>query len=161
VLAQLDSRHEPETMDPPPLSEWAEDEAPSLGSAPSPPPAYPSTAPASIPPALSPQHVAVLSRGSLGSPPLPKDLPATASRTRTVGDGKYVLEELLGEGGVGEVYRATHRDLRKKVAIKVLHASFQKDLDFCSRFVAEALAASRLDHPNITRVIDFGQQPDG
>jgi eukaryotic-like serine/threonine-protein kinase len=47
------------------------------------------------------------------------------------------------------------------VAVKVLHESFQHDIDFCRRFYAEALAASRLDHPNITRVIDFGQEPDG
>ncbi len=47
------------------------------------------------------------------------------------------------------------------VAVKVLHESFQSDIDFCRRFYAEALAASRLDHPNITRVIDFGQEPDG
>ena len=49
----------------------------------------------------------------------------------------------------------------KYVAVKVLHESFQNDIDFCRRFYAEALAASRLDHPNVTRVLDFGQEPDG
>jgi serine/threonine-protein kinase len=71
------------------------------------------------------------------------------------------MENLIGRGGVGAVYKARHRELRMPVAVKVLHESFQHDIDFCRRFYAEALAASRLDHPNITRVIDFGQEPDG
>jgi serine/threonine protein kinase len=71
------------------------------------------------------------------------------------------MESLIGRGGVGAVYKARHRELRMAVAVKVLHESFQHDIDFCRRFYAEALAASRLDHPNITRVIDFGQEPDG
>ena len=45
--------------------------------------------------------------------------------------------------------------------MKVLHESYQHDIDFCRRFYAEALAASRLDHPNLMRVFDFGQEPDG
>jgi serine/threonine-protein kinase len=45
--------------------------------------------------------------------------------------------------------------------VKVLHEHFQSDIDFCRRFHAEALAASRLDHKNLMRVLDFGQEPDG
>ena len=59
------------------------------------------------------------------------------------------------------MYRASHRDLRIPVAVKVLHHHFQQDLEFCRRFHAEALSASRLDHPNLMRVLDFGQEPDG
>ena len=80
---------------------------------------------------------------------------------RALAGGKLMIEHLIGRGGVGAVYRARHRELRMNVAVKVLHESFQHDIDFCRRFYAEALAASRLDHPNITRVIDFGQEPDG
>ena len=75
--------------------------------------------------------------------------------------GKLVIEGLIGRGGVGAVYRARHRELKMPLAVKVLHESFQHDIDFCRRFYAEALAASRLDHKNVTRVIDFGQEPTG
>ncbi len=80
---------------------------------------------------------------------------------RALAGGKLLIEVLIGRGGVGAVYKARHRELRMPVAVKVLHESFQHDIDFCRRFYAEALAASRLDHPNITRVLDFGQEPDG
>ena len=80
---------------------------------------------------------------------------------RTLAGGKLLLEGVIGAGGVGSVYRAAHRDLRIPVAVKVLHHRFQQDLDFCRRFHSEALAASRLDHPNLVRVLDFGQEPDG
>ena len=80
---------------------------------------------------------------------------------RAIAGGKLVIEGLIGAGGVGSVYRASHRDLRIPIAVKVLHEHFQRDLEFCRRFHAEALAASRLDHPNLMRVLDFGQEADG
>ena len=80
---------------------------------------------------------------------------------RALAGGKLVIEQLIGRGGVGAVYKARHRELMMPVAVKVLHESFQHDVDFARRFYAEALAASRLDHTNITRVLDFGQEPDG
>jgi len=80
---------------------------------------------------------------------------------RTLAGGKLIIESLIGRGGVGAVYKARHRELHIHVAVKVLRESLQQDIDFCRRFYAEALAASRLDHPNITRVIDFGQEPSG
>jgi serine/threonine-protein kinase len=80
---------------------------------------------------------------------------------RALAGGKLKIEQMIGRGGVGAVYKARHRELRMSVAVKVLHESFQQDIEFCKRFYSEALAASRLDHPNITRVIDFGQEPDG
>ena len=80
---------------------------------------------------------------------------------RSLANGKLIIESLIGGGGVGAVYKTRHRDLRMPVAVKVLHDNFQADADFGRRFHAEALAASRLNHPNITRVLDFGQEPDG
>ena len=105
---------------------------------------------------LSASHTADLSRAS----PLPQE-PVDNILGRALAGGKLMMETLIGRGGVGAVYKARHRELRMAVAVKVLHESFQHDIDFCRRFYAEALAASRLDHPNITRVIDFGQEPDG
>lgn len=80
---------------------------------------------------------------------------------RTLAAGKLQIESLVGKGMMGAVYKALHRELRIHVAVKVLHESFQHDVEFCRRFYAEALAASRLDHPNLVRVYDFGQEPDG
>ena len=105
---------------------------------------------------LSASHTADLSHVG----PLPTG-PDDGLIGRALAGGKLLIESLIGRGGVGAVYRARHRELRMPVAVKVLHESFQHDIDFCRRFYAEALAASRLDHPNITRVIDFGQEPDG
>jgi len=106
--------------------------------------------------ALSASHTADLSQ--VGPLPTGPDEPLLG---RALAGGKLMIEQLIGRGGVGAVYKARHRELRMPVAVKVLHESFQHDIDFCRRFYAEALAASRLDHPNITRVIDFGQEPDG
>jgi serine/threonine protein kinase len=81
---------------------------------------------------------------------------------RTLGSGKLEIEARVGSGGYGNVYRARHRDLRTAlVAVKVLHDGAQRDAGFSRRFHAEALAASRTDHKNLVRVIDFGQEPDG
>ena len=80
---------------------------------------------------------------------------------RTLAAGKLRIARLIGTGGAGVVYEAFHRDLRITVAIKALHRELQSDFDFCKRFHAEALATSRLDHPNLMRVLDFGQEPDG
>ena len=79
----------------------------------------------------------------------------------TLAAGKLRIDRLIGTGGAGLVYEAFHRDLRITVAIKALHREFQNDIEFCRRFHAEALATSRLDHPNLMRVFDFGQEPDG
>ena len=80
---------------------------------------------------------------------------------RSLAGGKLQIESLVGTGMMGAVYKALHRELRIPVAVKVLHESYQHDVDFCRRFYDEALAASRLDHPNLVRVYDFGQEPDG
>jgi eukaryotic-like serine/threonine-protein kinase len=93
--------------------------------------------------------------------PLPTEDAHDSKLGRALAGGKLVIEHLIGRGGVGAVYKARHRELMMPVAVKVLHESFQNDIDFARRFYAEALAASRLDHPSITRVIDFGQEPDG
>jgi serine/threonine-protein kinase len=107
-----------------------------------------------------PTNVALTSENAGGLDGVAEDSPE-AFVGRAIAGGKLVIEALLGAGGMGAVYRASHRDLRMPVAVKVLHKNFQNDMEFCRRFHSEALAASRLDHPNLMRVLDFGQEPDG
>jgi len=65
--------------------------------------------------------------------------------------------ELLGEGGMGCVYRARHRQLDRAVALKILAPGTDDDARFEERFLREARALARLDHPGIVRVHDFGR----
>ncbi|MBI2898308.1 MAG: protein kinase [Deltaproteobacteria bacterium] len=76
-------------------------------------------------------------------------------------DGRYVLESIIGEGGMGRVYRARHAELRKPVAIKVLRQELSRSTAFVERFRREARAAGRLDSPHSIRVLDSGQTPEG
>src|SRR5687767_9901790 len=70
--------------------------------------------------------------------------------------GRYEIHSLLGEGGMGEVYRARDTELGRDVAVKVLPSSFSADRDRLSRFKQEACAAGALNHPNILVVHDIG-----
>jgi eukaryotic-like serine/threonine-protein kinase len=71
--------------------------------------------------------------------------------------GRYELEELVGTGGMANVYRASDRLLERRVAIKVLHDRLAHDRDYVERFRREARAIARLSHPNIVTVIDLGE----
>jgi serine/threonine protein kinase len=66
--------------------------------------------------------------------------------------GRYEIRSKIGEGGMGEVYRARDEKLNRDVAIKVLPASFSQDADRLRRFEQEAQAAGTLNHPNILAV---------
>jgi len=76
-------------------------------------------------------------------------------------DEKYLLEERLGIGGMGTVYRAKHLLIDRPVAVKVLNQRFVEDEAARLRFRREAKAAGRLQHPNAVAVTDFGQTDDG
>lgn len=79
---------------------------------------------------------------------------------RTVG-GAYHLQELIGVGGMGRVYRAEQSLLGRTVAVKVIHPHLLGDDQTVARFYNEARAASRLNHPNSVSIIDFGRTEDG
>lgn len=79
---------------------------------------------------------------------------------RTVG-GSYTLQEIVGVGGMGRVYRAEQGVLGRTVAIKVIHPHLLGDEMTVARFYTEARAASRLNHPNSVSIIDFGRTDDG
>jgi serine/threonine protein kinase len=77
-------------------------------------------------------------------------------------DGKYRLERLLGQGGMGAVYLATHLGTERPVALKLIAPQFMRNDEFVERFKREARAAGRLRHPNVVDVTDFGfAQADG
>lgn len=72
--------------------------------------------------------------------------------------GKYVLDEKLGEGGMAAVYRSTHPQLNRPVAIKVLPQHQRADSSFTQRFEREAQAMAALNHPTLIRIYDIDQQ---
>jgi serine/threonine protein kinase/CheY-like chemotaxis protein len=74
---------------------------------------------------------------------------------------RYRLDERIGDGSFGAVYRATHIDLRRQVAIKVLQTKHLPEKEALLRFRLEGIAASRLPHPNIVGIYDYGITPEG
>ncbi|MFE0105290.1 protein kinase [Streptomyces sp. NPDC059009] len=80
-----------------------------------------------------------------------------------VGDGRYVLGQLLGRGGMAAVHQAHDTRLDRLVAIKTMHAELGRDQDFLQRFEREAQTVARINHPNVVAVHDSGEQemPDG
>jgi serine/threonine-protein kinase len=79
---------------------------------------------------------------------------------RTIG-GSYLLQELIGVGGMGRVYRGVQNALGRTVALKVIHPHLLGDEQTVARFYNEARAASRLNHPSSVGIIDFGRTEDG
>ncbi|MFH1129905.1 MAG: serine/threonine-protein kinase, partial [Pseudomonadota bacterium] len=75
--------------------------------------------------------------------------------------GNYQLEEVLGVGGMGTVYRAIHPALGKQVAIKVLSPEMADDRTALGRLIDEARAAAAIGHENIVEIFDFGETEDG
>ncbi len=72
--------------------------------------------------------------------------------------GRYTLIQLLGEGGMGAVFKASDVTLQRDVAIKIMHPHLAKQADFRERFLQEARTAARLDHPGVVQVFDFGSE---
>jgi serine/threonine-protein kinase len=89
--------------------------------------------------------------GERGAPPL------VGSR---FGD-RYVVDALVGEGGMGWVFRATHKYMQQTVALKVMRRDVARNRGAIERFFQEARACSRLRHPHTIKVHDFGVSDDG
>ncbi|MDB4980743.1 MAG: serine/threonine protein kinase [Myxococcales bacterium] len=75
--------------------------------------------------------------------------------------GNFRVERLIGQGAMGNVYKAEQLSLGKAVAVKVLHPHLMSDEKLVGRFKREAKSASRLNHPNSIQIIDSGQDADG
>ncbi len=79
----------------------------------------------------------------------------------TVLADRYRVEELVGVGAMGRVYRAEHVHMRKTIALKILHSQLTQIPDMVQRFEHEAQAAARIQHPHVAAATDFGKLPDG
>jgi serine/threonine protein kinase len=75
--------------------------------------------------------------------------------------GRYRVERLIGEGGMGAVYHAEHVLMRKRFALKVLHPEMGRLPEVVARFEREAMAAAHIEHPNVAGATDFGKLDDG
>src|SRR5215210_3762832 len=98
---------------------------------------------------------------SLDGTVLASDGAARDPMVGTVIAGKYRIDALLGRGGMGAVYRATHVMLNKTVAVKTIKPELFEATETVQRFQREARAATSLEHPNIVAVYDLGQADDG
>jgi serine/threonine protein kinase len=95
-------------------------------------------------------------------PSIPGEDPTSASDMgdlldETVVAGRYRIEEPIGEGGMGRVFRVKHRRLDKAFALKLMRTAFSGDTRARALFYREARLASSLSHPNIVSIIDFGE----
>ncbi len=76
-------------------------------------------------------------------------------------DGRYLVESVLGEGGMGTVYRVRHAALGRAFALKVLRSDLATDAELSARFLQEAQATAAVKHPNVVAINDFGTLNDG
>lgn len=75
--------------------------------------------------------------------------------------GRYRVLDTIGTGGMGRVYLAEHVAIQKRVALKVLHSEYSSKHDIVERFRQEAISASRIKHPNVLEIFDYGELEDG
>jgi len=75
--------------------------------------------------------------------------------------GRFRIEREIGTGGMGTVYLATHLDLERPVAVKIIRREFASDADVADRFLREARTMAKLRHPNAAMIFDAGNLPDG
>ena len=93
--------------------------------------------------------------------PRPAAGPADRLEAGTILSERYEVLRRLGTGAMGAVYLARHLHMERLCAIKVLHAKLSEDREALERFTGEARNASRIAHPNVCTVYDFGKTPDG
>ena len=75
--------------------------------------------------------------------------------------GPYRIIRLLGQGGMGAVYEGMNDAIERRVAIKVLHAHLASRKEIATRFINEARATNRIEHPGLVQISDYGQLEDG
>ncbi len=80
---------------------------------------------------------------------------------RSILNGQFMIEQKIGSGGMGAVYRASQPAMNRQVAVKILHPKLTNRKDLASRFRREARAMSHLTHPNTAKVFLYGELEDG
>ena len=95
------------------------------------------------------------SEGVAGWPPQ-QIYPSPAELTGMMPAGEYAFDALIGQGGMGAVYRGQQMKLDRSVAIKILHRQHGTDYAYAERFRREAQSLAQMNHPNIVSVYDFG-----
>lgn len=75
--------------------------------------------------------------------------------------GRYRVLDTIGTGGMGQVYLAEHVAIQKRVALKVLHPEYSSKHEIVERFRQEAISASRIKHPNVLEIFDYGELENG
>lgn len=75
-------------------------------------------------------------------------------------DGRWVIEDKIGEGGMGSVYRGSQKSVNRTVAIKTLRPALVSNTEFVDRFFREAKIATTINHPHCVTILDFGQTDD-
>src|SRR3954454_14717928 len=88
-------------------------------------------------------------------------VPLKDPRVGTTIAGRYVIEDVIGEGGMATVYRARHQLVDRPCAVKIMNPGLSKDQVVRERFRREAKAAQKLAHPNIIEIFDQGDTEDG
>ena len=76
-------------------------------------------------------------------------------------DDKYLIQEMIGQGGMGKVYKATHLGIERTVALKILLPEYRSIASVVDRFQMEARAANRVGHPNVVEIFDSGTTQAG
>src|SRR5262249_57516859 len=102
--------------------------------------------------------------GGMGAPaskPASAAASAIGSQSGRVVGGRYKVEQWIGSGGMGEIYRARRTHIGDTVAVKVLRGDVVEDEKSRQRFYREAKAAAMLHHPNAVVIHDFGEDADG
>ncbi|NQT50579.1 protein kinase [bacterium] len=90
-------------------------------------------------------------------PPLPQPQPASWFGDRPPLLGDFEIQDLIGHGAMGAVFKARQRSMDRIVAVKILRPRLARDPEYVQRFLEEARAAARLNHPNIVLAIDVGE----
>ena len=101
--------------------------------------------------------------GSVPPPAKPKESRTGESSTQHKGllFGNFRIVRRIGQGGMGVVYEAEHKQIGRRAAVKVLHPRFAQNADYATRFLNEARAVNIVRHPGLVEIVEYGQQPDG